>query len=136
MKKRVDMSETLTLESIRFSLIRQEDSIIFSLLERAQYCYNANTYDRDAFAMDGFHGSLVEYMVKETEKLHAQVCNTGTFVKIRCKIMRGRFHFHSDFPFNNNLFHVRWVDIKAPMNILSSLMTCPDRYCLHYNILG
>lgn len=73
MKKRVDMSETLTLESIRFSLIRQEDSIIFSLLERAQYCYNANTYDRDAFAMDGFHGSLVEYMVKETEKLHAQV---------------------------------------------------------------
>ncbi|XP_038905077.1 chorismate mutase 1, chloroplastic-like [Benincasa hispida] len=73
MKKRVDMSETLTLESIRFSLIRQEDSIIFSLLERAQYCYNANTYDRDAFAMDGFHGSLVEYMVRETEKLHARV---------------------------------------------------------------
>ncbi|KAL0554997.1 hypothetical protein IC582_008928 [Cucumis melo] len=72
MKKRVDMSETLTLESIRFSLIRQEDSIIFGLLERAQYCYNANTYDRDTFAMDGFHGSLVEYMVKETEKLHAK----------------------------------------------------------------
>lgn len=77
MKKRVDMSETLTLESIRFSLIHQEDSIIFSLLERAQYCYNANTYDRDTFAMDGFHGSLIEYMVKETEKLHAQVCKTG-----------------------------------------------------------
>ncbi|KGN59526.1 chorismate mutase 1, chloroplastic isoform X3 [Cucumis sativus] len=72
MKKRVDMSETLTLESIRFSLIRQEDSIIFGLLERAQYCYNGNTYDRDTFAMDGFHGSLVEYMVKETEKLHAK----------------------------------------------------------------
>ena len=76
MKKRVDMSETLTLESIRFSLIRQEDSIIFGLLERAQYCYNGNTYDRDTFAMDGFHGSLVEYMVKETEKLHAKVCNS------------------------------------------------------------
>ncbi|XP_022933948.1 chorismate mutase 1, chloroplastic-like [Cucurbita moschata] len=72
-KKRVDMSETLTLEGIRFSLIIQEDSIIFNLMERTQYCYNANTYDRDAFVMDGFHGSLVEYMVKETEKLHAQV---------------------------------------------------------------
>ncbi|KAI4352524.1 hypothetical protein L6164_006765 [Bauhinia variegata] len=72
-KKRVDQSENLTLDSIRHSLIRQEDSIIFSLLERAQYCYNADTYDPDAFAMDGFRGSLVEYMVKETEKLHAKV---------------------------------------------------------------
>ncbi|XP_059655763.1 chorismate mutase 3, chloroplastic [Cornus florida] len=72
-KKRVDESESLTLESIRLSLIRQEDSIIFSILERAQYCYNANTYDHNAFSMDGFSGSLVEYMVRETEKLHAQV---------------------------------------------------------------
>ncbi|KAF8378744.1 hypothetical protein HHK36_030093 [Tetracentron sinense] len=72
-KKRVDESESLTLESIRHSLIRQEDSIIFSLLERAQYCYNADTYDHNVFSMDGFHGSLIEFMVKETEKLHAQV---------------------------------------------------------------
>ncbi|EEF29485.1 chorismate mutase 1, chloroplastic [Ricinus communis] len=72
-KKRVDESENLTLENIRRSLIRQEDSIIFSLLERSQYCYNADTYDPDAFAMDGFHGSLVEFMLRETEKLHAQV---------------------------------------------------------------
>lgn len=68
------MSDNLTLEGIRNSLIRQEDSIIFSLLERAQYCYNADTYNPNAFSMDGFDGSLVEYMVKETEKLHAQVC--------------------------------------------------------------
>ncbi|KAJ8643970.1 hypothetical protein MRB53_005718 [Persea americana] len=72
-KKRVDQSESLTLESIRHSLIRQEDSIIFSLLERAQYCYNADTYDHNVFPMDGFHGSLVEFMVSETEKLHARV---------------------------------------------------------------
>ncbi|KAJ9173240.1 hypothetical protein P3X46_016398 [Hevea brasiliensis] len=72
-KKRVDESDNLTLEHIRRSLIRQEDSIIYSLLERSQYCYNADTYDPDAFAMDGFHGSLVEFMLKETEKLHAQV---------------------------------------------------------------
>lgn len=73
-KKRIDGSENLTLDHIRHSLIRQEDSIIFSLLERAQYCYNEDTYDPNAFSMDGFHGSLVEYIVRETEKLHAQVC--------------------------------------------------------------
>ncbi|CAJ2665741.1 unnamed protein product [Trifolium pratense] len=72
-KKRIDGSDNLTLDHIRHSLIRQEDSIIFSLLERAQYCYNGDTYDPDAFNMDGFNGSLVEYMVRETEKLHAKV---------------------------------------------------------------
>ncbi|KAF3516663.1 hypothetical protein DY000_02062841 [Brassica cretica] len=70
---RVDASESLTLDSIRHSLIRQEDSIIFNLLERAQYRYNANTYDEDAFTMEGFQGSLVEFMIRETEQLHAKV---------------------------------------------------------------
>ncbi|XP_043724121.1 chorismate mutase 1, chloroplastic [Telopea speciosissima] len=72
-KKRVDESKSLTLDTIRHSLILQEDSIIFSLLERAQYCYNADTYDQNIFSIDGFKGSLVEYMVGETERLHAQV---------------------------------------------------------------
>ncbi|KAJ6814940.1 chorismate mutase 1, chloroplastic-like [Iris pallida] len=71
--ERVDESQSLTLDSIRHSLIRQEDSIIFSLLERSQYCYNGATYDPNVFHLDGFHGSLVEFMVKEAEKLHAQV---------------------------------------------------------------
>lgn len=70
---RVDESESLTLESIRSSLIRQEDSIIYGLLERSQYSYNPEAYDHSAFAMDNFHGSLVEFMVKETERLHAKV---------------------------------------------------------------
>ncbi|XP_039809513.1 chorismate mutase 1, chloroplastic isoform X4 [Panicum virgatum] len=72
-EERVDRSEILTLDSIRQTLIRLEDSIIFGLLERAQYRYNADTYDSNSFHMDGFEGSLVEYIVTETEKLHAQV---------------------------------------------------------------
>ncbi|KAL7256641.1 hypothetical protein ACSBR1_010553 [Camellia fascicularis] len=72
-KERIDETESYTLEGIRHSLIRQEDGIIFSLLERAQYCFNVDTYDPNAFFMDGFHGSLVDFMVKETEKLHARV---------------------------------------------------------------
>ncbi|KAI3748006.1 hypothetical protein L6452_10810 [Arctium lappa] len=70
---RIDESEMYTLDGIRSSLIRQEDSIIFSLVERAQYCYNEDTYDPKAFFMDGFQGSLVEFMVQETEKIHAKV---------------------------------------------------------------
>ncbi|KAI3417202.1 Chorismate mutase [Psidium guajava] len=73
LKRRIDRSESLKLEGIRLSLIRQEDSIIFGLLERAQYCYNAETYDPHAFSVDGFDGSLVEFILKETEKLHGQV---------------------------------------------------------------
>jgi chorismate mutase len=74
---RVDRSEILTLDSIRQTLIRLEDSIIFGLLERAQYRYNADTYDSNSFHMVGFEGSLVEYIVRETEKLHAQVNPSG-----------------------------------------------------------
>ncbi|KAI9118792.1 hypothetical protein K1719_010237 [Acacia pycnantha] len=71
--KRIDERENLTLDHIQRSLVRQEDSIIFYLLERAQYCYNMDTYEPNAFSMDGFHGSLVEYLLKETGKLHAKV---------------------------------------------------------------
>ncbi|XP_058184842.1 chorismate mutase 1, chloroplastic [Rhododendron vialii] len=72
-EKRIDESKTYTLDGIRHSLIRQEDSIIYGLLERAQYCFNAETYDPNAFFMAGFQGSLVDFMVKETEKLHARM---------------------------------------------------------------
>lgn len=71
-KTRVDETQSYTLEGIRNSLIQQEDSIIFSLVERAQLCYNAETYDSNG-SLDGFQGSLLEYIVRETEKLHAKV---------------------------------------------------------------
>ncbi|XP_017219531.1 chorismate mutase 1, chloroplastic isoform X1 [Daucus carota subsp. sativus] len=71
-KRRIDESDCYTLDGIRSSLIRQEDSIIFSLVERAQYCYNADTYDPNAFWKDGFQGSFVEFMLRGTEALHAQ----------------------------------------------------------------
>lgn len=81
----MDESKTLTLDNIRHSLIRQEDSIIFCLLERAKYCYNPDTYSENAFSMDGFHGSLVEFMVRETERLHAQVL---LFLLRKCYVNR------------------------------------------------
>lgn len=81
-KNRVDETESYTLDGIRSSLIRQEDSIIYNLVERAQFCYNGDTYDPDAFPMEGFSGSLIEYMVRETEKLHAKVCRTMNVFRV------------------------------------------------------
>ncbi|XP_024372293.1 chorismate mutase 1, chloroplastic [Physcomitrium patens] len=66
-------TEPFTLANIRESLIRQEDTIIYALLQRAQFSFNAPTYDENSFSIPGFKGSLVEFMLKETETLHAKV---------------------------------------------------------------
>ena len=49
-----DMSDTLSLQNIRSSLIRQEDTIIFSLIERAQFARNELVYtSTDAIEVPG-----------------------------------------------------------------------------------
>ena len=42
----VDESGALSLANVRASLIRQEDTIVFSLIERAQFARNGNVYER------------------------------------------------------------------------------------------
>ena len=50
----VDMSETLSLQNIRSSLIRQEDTIIFGFIERAQFSRNDAVYtSSDAIPVPG-----------------------------------------------------------------------------------
>ncbi|KAJ4951819.1 hypothetical protein NE237_028651 [Protea cynaroides] len=63
----------LTLESIRQYLIELEDTIIFNLIERAKFPLNSPTYDESSLKIPGFSGSLVQYIVKETEVLQAKV---------------------------------------------------------------
>jgi len=41
----VDESGALSLANVRASLIRQEDTIVFSLIERAQFARNGNVYE-------------------------------------------------------------------------------------------
>lgn len=65
-----DSCLNMTLDSVRESLIGQEDTIIFCLIERAKYPINSPLYDE---SVAGVPGSLVEYIVKETEALHAKV---------------------------------------------------------------
>lgn len=72
------MSESLTLDNIRQSLIRQEDTIIFSLIERAQFQRNSAVYEAGAvpvpgYRPDGEQYSLLEYMLRETEQLHGKI---------------------------------------------------------------
>lgn len=68
---------SLSLDSIRSALIRQEDTIIFALIERAQHRQNASCYERgsaNSYAvLAGKGASLLDFMLLETERLHARV---------------------------------------------------------------
>ncbi|XP_031279657.1 chorismate mutase 2 isoform X2 [Pistacia vera] len=63
----------ITLESVRESLIRQEDTIVFSLIERAKYPRNSPLYDLSYASIPGFSGSLFQYIVSQSENLQAVV---------------------------------------------------------------
>ncbi|KZV88921.1 chorismate mutase [Exidia glandulosa HHB12029] len=67
--------DPLSLDRIRNMLIRLEDTIIFALIERAQFAHNPKIYARGAFPQlkeAGFDGSWLEWFLKETETFHAQ----------------------------------------------------------------
>lgn len=61
-----------TLDSIRKALIRQEDVIVFSLIERARFPMNYALYNPRLDLVPGFSGPLVDFIVKETEAVQAK----------------------------------------------------------------
>lgn len=65
--------DPLSLDRIRSILTRLEDTIIFSLIERAQFAHNPKIYERGVFkeleALN-FNGSWLEWFLKETEIFH------------------------------------------------------------------
>ncbi|XP_010555459.1 PREDICTED: chorismate mutase 2 isoform X2 [Tarenaya hassleriana] len=66
-------SGALSLDSIRDSLIRQEDTIVFSLIERAKFPLNSPAYEESRCSDSGFPGSMTEFLVRETEIIQAKV---------------------------------------------------------------
>ena len=65
--------DPLSLDRIRSVLVRLEDTIIFDLIERAQFATNPRIYTRGAFPelKDlGFDGSWLEWFLKEIETFH------------------------------------------------------------------
>lgn len=67
------MPTSLDLDRIRGSLIRQEETLIFGVIERAQFALNPVVYEPGAFgeALEG--ESLVGYLLRETERIHARM---------------------------------------------------------------
>ncbi|KAL2317979.1 hypothetical protein Fmac_031855 [Flemingia macrophylla] len=66
-----DSGKGYTLASVREALVRQEDTIIYGLIERAKFPSNSHTYDENYAEIKGC-GSLVEFVVMNTEALQAQ----------------------------------------------------------------
>lgn len=64
-----------TLDKLRSTLIRLEDTIIFALIERAQFALNPCIYEKGALEFKGATGdrSFLEFFFWETEKVHAKV---------------------------------------------------------------
>ena len=65
--------DPLSLDRIRSTLIRLEDTIIFALIERAQFAHNPRIYERGSMKElrdVGFEGSWLEWFLKETESFH------------------------------------------------------------------
>lgn len=67
----------LSLDSIRDSLIRQEDTIIFNLIERIKFPTNPTLYKQQ---LPNISGSLFHYLFQQTEALQSKVKFFGRFL--------------------------------------------------------
>ena len=87
-----DSGNVYTLASVREDLVRQEDTIIYGLIERAKFPSNPHTYDEEYAQIQGFCGSLVEFVVKNTEAIQAKVLSVinlpySLLVLISCLVL-------------------------------------------------
>lgn len=60
----------LDLGNIRYTLIRLEDTIIFNLIERAQFPLNRSVYVAGAVPLPDFEGSFLDWLLTEVERTH------------------------------------------------------------------
>lgn len=67
-----DSGNEITLDLVRQSLERQEDTIVFCLIERSRFLSNSPLYNQSLNLVPGFSGSLVSFTVKETEAIHSK----------------------------------------------------------------
>ncbi|KAJ8901713.1 hypothetical protein NDN08_003919 [Rhodosorus marinus] len=65
--------EPLRLDDLRENLVRQEETIIFAIVERAQFAMNDAVYDSDKLPVPGFNGCFSQYLLYELEKVYASV---------------------------------------------------------------
>ncbi|ODQ67491.1 chorismate mutase [Nadsonia fulvescens var. elongata DSM 6958] len=63
----------LDLANIRDALVRMEDTVLFNLIERAQFYRTADIYNESLFTVPGFHGSFLDWFITEQEKIQAKI---------------------------------------------------------------
>lgn len=63
----------LLLADLRERLIRQEETIIFAFIERAQFKVNELIYQEDGFALSGDARTFLEYLLHNVEAAYAKV---------------------------------------------------------------
>jgi len=114
--------DPLSLDRIRSVLVRLEDTIIFSLIERAQFTHSPRMYQKGVFEEltdIGFTGTWLDWFLKETEIFHAKA---------------RRYTSPDEYPFTNNLPepvlpHLQFPPILHPNKInanpsILSFYTC------------
>ncbi|RVD84882.1 uncharacterized protein DFL_003219 [Arthrobotrys flagrans] len=70
----LDPSKALDLNYIRYQLIRLEDTIIFNLIERAQFPLNPTIYTpTPSLPLPDFKGSFMDWMLYQQESVYAKV---------------------------------------------------------------
>ncbi|HPO48998.1 MAG TPA: chorismate mutase [Spirochaetota bacterium] len=67
------MREELKLETIRSNLIRQEETIIFAFIERAQFKTNEVIYKEGGINIPKYQGNFLSYLLGEMERVYAGV---------------------------------------------------------------
>jgi len=68
-----EQADMLSLDNIRNVLVRLEETILFGVLERAQFRQNAVIYQPDGVGRELGGESLVQYLLHECERSHAKV---------------------------------------------------------------
>ncbi|WPH04656.1 Hypothetical protein R9X50_00754900 [Acrodontium crateriforme] len=77
-----DSSKALSLPHIRYQLIRLEDTVLFHMIERAQFPLNPTIYKPGAIQMEGASEtttsdgkllSFCDWVIREQEKLQSQI---------------------------------------------------------------
>jgi chorismate mutase len=63
----------LNLDNIRSSLIRMEETIVFEMIERAQFQHTKTAYVPGAIAIPHFTGSFLDWFLMQTEKNHSKI---------------------------------------------------------------
>ncbi|EEB93170.1 hypothetical protein MPER_08216 [Moniliophthora perniciosa FA553] len=100
------VGDPLSLDRIRSVLVRLEDTIIFGLIERAQFAHNPRMYQPGAFKEledTGFTGSWLDWFLKEIETFHDVL-----------QAKARRYTSPDEYPFTNDLPEPVLPPLKFP----------------------